>query len=196
MTNLSSAAGGQLRKYFKYINQAMVMMWRLGLGSWGNQADLTGQIMVLTQTGRKSGHRRRTPVNYALYNGDIYCTAGFGANSDWYRNVVANPQVEVWLPEGWWAGLAEDVTGIPEHIHLIRLVLIASGFAATSSGINPVTMSDEELEAAAAGYRLVRIRRIAPRTGPGGPGDLAWVWPVATMLLLPFALRGMGRRKR
>ena len=196
MTNLSSAAGGQLRKYFKYVNQAMVLMWRFGLGSWGNQADLTGQIMVLTQSGRKSGHRRRTPVNYALYNGDIYCTAGFGANSDWYRNVVANPQVEVWLPEGWWAGLAEDVTGNPEHIHLIRLVLIASGFAATSSGVFPLTMSDEELEAATAGYRLVRIRRIAARTGPGGPGDLAWVWPVATMLLLPFALRGMGRRKR
>ena len=67
--------------------------------------DLSGQIMVLTHTGRKSGLRRRTPVNYALVDGEVYCTAGFGQISDWYRNILANPQVEVWLPDGWWAGV-------------------------------------------------------------------------------------------
>ena len=195
MTNLSSNFGANLRKGFKYLNRAMVLAWRLGLGGWGNQAELSGQIMVLTQTGRKSGHRRRTPVNYTIFNGDVYCVAGFGAGSDWYRNVTANPQVEIWLPQGWWAGLAEDVTGCPEHVHLMRMVMIASGFAARASGIDPIGMSDDELDAVTSGYRLVRIRRNTPRTGPGGPGDLAWVWPLATLFLLPLALRGLGRRR-
>jgi hypothetical protein len=49
-------------------------------------------------------------VNYAIVDGEVYCTAGFGAVSDWYRNIRTNPEVEVWLPDGWWAGVAEEVT--------------------------------------------------------------------------------------
>jgi hypothetical protein len=45
-------------------------------------------------------------------------------------------------------------------------------------------MSDEEMAPLTQTYRLVRIHLTAPRTGPGGPGDLAWVWPLATTLLL------------
>ena len=33
---------------------------------------------------------------------------------------------------------------------------------------------------------LVHIMRQQPRTGKGGPGDLAWVWPLAVMLMLPM----------
>jgi hypothetical protein len=55
-------------------------------------------------------------------------------------------------------------------------------------------MTNEELDAATADYRLIRIRRTEARTGPGGPGELAWVWPLATMLLLPLVL--FRRRKR
>ena len=32
-------------------------------------------------------------------------------------------------------------------------------------------------------YRIVRIRRTEARTGPGGPGEFAWIWPLATMAL-------------
>ena len=38
-------------------------------------------------------------------------------------------------------------------------------------------------------YRLVRMRPTEARTGPGGPGDLAWVWPFATFILLLLVLR-------
>jgi hypothetical protein len=126
-------------------------------------------------------------------NGDIYCTAGFGGISDWYRNIVADPQVEVWLPEGWWAGIAEEVLDDQLRLPLLRQVLIDSGFAARAAGLDPMAMSNSELEAATAKYRLIRIRRAAARTGRGGPGDLAWVWPLATFILLPLVL---FRRKR
>ena len=169
----------RLRQGFRYLNRFMVLSWRLGLGAWGNRADMSGQIMVLTHVGRKSGLRRRTPVNYAIVDGEVYCTAGFGPTSDWYRNVVANPQVEIWLPEGWWAGVVEDVSASPQRLLILRQVLIASGFAARMAGIDPQLMSDTELDGVSAKYRLLRIRRATPCTGPGGPGDLAWVWPLA-----------------
>jgi hypothetical protein len=56
------------------------------------------------------------------------------------------------------------------------------------AGIDPVAMTNEELDAATRSYRLIHIQRPAARTGPGGPGDLAWVWPLATLILLPLVL--------
>ncbi len=179
------------RQGFKQFNKFMLLMWRLGLGGWVNFAPTSvGQIMVLTHTGRKTGLRRQTPVNYAIVDGEVYCTAGFGPHCDWYRNILAQPQVEIWLPDGWWEGQAETVTDPAARLPLLRQVLIASGFAAPLfGGLDPHKLEDAALAAATVDYQLVHIHRTAPRTGPGGPGDLAWTWPLATFLLLPLALR-------
>ena len=185
----------RLRQGFKQFNRFMMLIWRLGLGPWVNAwPEVGGRIMVITHIGRKTGIKRRTPVNYTIAGGEIYCTAGFGSKSDWYRNIIANPDVEVWLPDGWWAGVAEDVTYIDIRTPLLRQVLIDSGFAARAAGIDPVGMPGEEFEAVTADYRLIRIRLTEARTGSGGPGELAWLWPLATMILLPLAL--LRRRKR
>ncbi len=184
-----------LRQGFKLFNRFMLLMWRLGLGPYVNfWPAVVGRIMVLAHTGRKSGLVRRTPVNYAVVNGDIYCVAGFGQTSDWYRNVKANPAVEVWLPDGWWAGAVEEVVDPNLRTPLIRQVLIASGFASYAAGLNPNRLSDEALGAATADYCLLRIRRSAARTGRGGPADLAWFWPLATLTLLLFVLLPKQRR--
>ncbi len=194
MTTLSPQGERLLQQGFRYFNKGMVFLWRLGLGRWINfWPSGTGQIMVITHTGRRSGRRLHNPVNYAVVDGDVYCTAGFGEKSDWYRNLRAHPEVEVWLPDSWYQGFAEDVTGCPGATTILRQVLIASGFAARAEGIEPRTISDEELERLTANYRLVCIHLTKPRTGPGGPGDLAWVWPLATLILL---LTWPRRRRR
>lgn len=185
----ADASGEATRQFFKQFNRFMLLMWRLGLGSYVGGNRWSGYIMVITHTGRKSGRRRRTPVNYALVDGDLYCLAAYGRRADWYRNLVAQPAVEVWLSTGRWAGLAEDANRHPRRTDLVRLVLIQSGFAAYAAGLNPRRMSDRELEAAAAPYRLVRIQPKEALSGPGGPGDLAWVWPLSTFLLLARLLR-------
>lgn len=178
------------RQLFKFANRWMLLLWRLGLGNFGNLPE-TSQVMVLIHTGRKSGLRRRTPVNYTVIDDAIYCTAGFGSTADWYKNIIADPQVEVWLRDGWWAGVAEEVADDdPQRLQLMRHVLIASGFAAPLfTGMNPKTIDDGALAQVTASYRLIRIRRNVALTGPGGPGDLAWLWPVATFVLLGLLLR-------
>lgn len=194
MTTMNPQTAEKLRQGFKYFNKFMLLMWRLGLGKWVNiWPTVGGQIMVLTHTGRKTGLKRRTPVNYAVVDGELYCTAGFGHLADWYRNIVANSEVEVWLPDGWWAGLVEEVTDPEKRLPLLRQVLIGSGFAAYLAGINPYSMSDAALDVATADYRLLYIRRTEARTGSGGPGDLAWAWPLATLILMWLLFR---RRKR
>lgn len=67
-----------LRRFFWYLNRyLMVPMFRLGLGPViGNP--LSGYIMVIKTSGRKSGITRYSPVNYAILNGSVYCLSGYG----------------------------------------------------------------------------------------------------------------------
>ena len=189
----STAAESRLRRAFKALNRFMLLLWRLGLARFGNPSRYGGAIMVIKHRGHKTGLTRFAPVNYAELGENVYCTAGFGTSTHWYRNLMAEPEVELWLPESRWRGVAEDASDDPQRSALLRKVLIASGFAGPLFGVNPRRMSDQQVEALFESYRLVRIRKVSPVTGPGGPGDLAWVWPLSTFLLLGLLLR---RRKR
>jgi deazaflavin-dependent oxidoreductase (nitroreductase family) len=196
MTILDPRTEETLRHGFsRYLNPFMVTLWRLGLGHWFEVwPEVSGRIMVIRHTGRKTGKRQLTPVNYAMVEGELYAVAGFGPISDWYRNLMANPQVEVWLPDGWWSATVEDISDSERRLQLLREVIIGSGFVAYLFRLNPHTCSDSFLEKVCTKYRLLHIRRNAALTGRGGPGELAWVWPLATMILLPLAL--MRRRQR
>lgn len=185
------------RQNFKLFNYFMLLMWKLGLGPYINAwPEVGGQIMVLNHYGRRTGKRLQTPLNFAEINGEIYCTAGFGQDADWSKNIMANPQVEVWLPNGWWAGIAEEVLDAKLRPSIMRAVLIASGMAAPFFGVPIKQMSDEQVEEATANYNLFRIRRTTARTGPGGPGDLAWIWPLTTMISLWLLLTRRPRRRK
>jgi deazaflavin-dependent oxidoreductase (nitroreductase family) len=195
-----------LRKGFHYGNKAMVFGWRLGLGSFMNRAWLSGQIMVITHVGRTSGRTYRTPVNYARFDGDVYCIAGFGERTDWYRNALAHPEVELWLPSerfggpvAWWRATAEPVSGDPMRLDRLRDVLVASGFAGRLDGFRP-GMSDEELRTMGEEYPVLRIRLGEACTGDGGPNDIAALWPAAATIAVPLAawrtMRGRARFRR
>jgi deazaflavin-dependent oxidoreductase (nitroreductase family) len=60
------------------------------------------RILLLTTTGARSGQPHTTPMTYVL-DGDrvlvIASNAGAVGHPDWYRNLVANPNVTVELPD-------------------------------------------------------------------------------------------------
>jgi deazaflavin-dependent oxidoreductase (nitroreductase family) len=91
-------------------------------------------MLVLVHTGRRTGRSYRTPLTYARVGTDLYCLVGFGAGSDWYRNVLATPAVEVWLPTGRWVGTTEDSSDASDRIRIMREVLIAGGSRPGCSG--------------------------------------------------------------
>jgi deazaflavin-dependent oxidoreductase (nitroreductase family) len=150
-----------LRKAFHAMNRFMVFMWKIGLGKAINLWPAGfGRIMVIKHRGRKSGREYLTPVNYAVVEGDIYCTAGFGSISDWYRNILAYPRVELWLPRGRRPACAEDISRSPRRLFLLREVIIASGFAGPLFGVNPKKLNDEQLDHVSKNYRLVHFTMI------------------------------------
>lgn len=74
----------------KHIQKIHRVLYAIGLGP------LVGRIiLLLTTTGRRSGKKRVTPIQYELIGGDYYVGAARGQKADWVRNIQANPQVEV-----------------------------------------------------------------------------------------------------
>ena len=67
----------------------------LGLGRFR----LIGQdSLILTTRGRRTGHETSTPLFYATNGGRLYVAgsfAGSGQPPNWYRNLLAHPEVSV-----------------------------------------------------------------------------------------------------
>jgi deazaflavin-dependent oxidoreductase (nitroreductase family) len=86
------------------------LLYALGLGP------LYGRlVLLLTTTGRKSGRTHVTPLQYEEVEGVFYVAAARGQKADWFRNIVANPNVEVQVKSRRLRGLAEPITD-PERI--------------------------------------------------------------------------------
>lgn len=157
----------ELQRTFKRLNPSVLRLWHWHLG-WAMSAvpPLTGKTMVVTHVGRTSGLRRQTPLNYAVLEGDVWCTTN--RRSQWLRNVEANPEVTVWLPfRRPRRGHAEILPVDEAHVDRLRSVLLASGFAAERfGGLHPRRDSDAELLAQCAEYRLIRVVRgdVVPRS--------------------------------
>lgn len=182
-----------MRRGFNLMNKGMVPLWRLGLGrmlnSWPQGA---GQMLVLEHVGRRSGAEYRTPVDFSRVGDGLYCVAAFGDKTHWYRNILAAPEIAVWLPDGRWLASAEDASDDHRRLDLMRQVLIDSGFAARLIGLDPGRMSDEDLDRATASYRLLRIHPLRQEASSDGPGSLAWVWALGLVTVLAL---GVGRRR-
>ncbi|MBI4492187.1 MAG: nitroreductase family deazaflavin-dependent oxidoreductase [Chloroflexi bacterium] len=164
----------------------MVPLFRLGLGPLlGNP--LTGYVMVLKTTGRKTGRVRFAPVNYAILDGQVYCLAGWGQIADWYRNLRAQPQIELLLPGGPVAVVAEDVADPDERLRATRQVMQNGGFAGFLLGFNPFTAPDAVLREKTEGLPVVRLRPIGLGSGAGDPGG--WLWMLSAVAAGWLALR-------
>jgi deazaflavin-dependent oxidoreductase (nitroreductase family) len=179
-----------LRRILKLINMLfMVPLFRIGLGPFvGNP--ITGYIMVVKTIGRKTGRERYVPVNYAILDGNIYCMAGFGKSTHWYRNLQAQSNIEIIVPSGPLAGVAEDATNSEEAIRVIRQILKNSGFAGFFVGFNPFTVSNTELREKTKDFPLVRIRPTGVGSGAGDAGGWLWILSlVVSLVVLWLVLR-------
>jgi len=121
---------------------------------------LSGLVLLLTTTGRKSGLPRQTRLQYEKEEGVIYVAAARGQQADWFRNILANPCVEVQIGGQSQRGLAEPITDpartadflelrLKRHPLMIRLMLLSHGLVGADRA---------QLEQLAARLALVAIR--------------------------------------
>jgi len=94
-----------------------LLAYKLGLGRL-----LAHKVLVLTAMGRSTGTARRTPLWYVREGDVIHCFSGWGATSDWYRNVKANPQVTLEIGKDRWQTTAEVVNETSQQARVLRLI--------------------------------------------------------------------------
>lgn len=177
-----------LRRIFRLLNRFfMVPLFRSGLGGFvGNP--ITGYIMVLKTVGWKTGRERYVPVNYAIRNGSIYCLSGLGKGAHWYRNLQAEPNIEMILPSGPLAGVAEDVTESDDALIVLRQILKNSGFAGLLAGMNAFSLSDGVLREKTKDYPLIRIRPTGVGSGASDAGGWLWILSLAVSVVVLWIL--------
>lgn len=64
---------------------------------WGPIAELLRWrcVLKLTTIGRRTGQPRTTCVSFMPYDGRYVIFSGWGVTSQWYRNLLAHPEVQV-----------------------------------------------------------------------------------------------------
>jgi len=70
------------------------------------------EVLLLTTTGRRSGSRRRTPVQFERIGDEIVLVAAGGGSPrapQWWRNVEADPSVTVQIGRETWPARAQTV---------------------------------------------------------------------------------------
>jgi deazaflavin-dependent oxidoreductase (nitroreductase family) len=80
------------------------------LSGYGPKSKAANMVLVLTTIGRKSGQPRSTPLQYEAVDGVYYVASARGVQADWYRNLVAHPQVNVQLRDQHFSARAEPMT--------------------------------------------------------------------------------------
>ncbi|HEY47970.1 MAG TPA: nitroreductase family deazaflavin-dependent oxidoreductase [Anaerolineae bacterium] len=80
-------------------------------------------VLLLTTTGRKSGLPRVTPLQYEVMDGIFYVGSARGDKSDWYRNILANPKVEVRVKSQHFVGIAEAIADVERVADFLEISL-------------------------------------------------------------------------
>ena len=136
----------------KALNARMAANYRRGIGP-------TGVVVLLTTTGRKSGMARVTPLQFEEVEGRYYIASARGQSADWFRNILANPEVRVQVGKKEFAASAEPVTDparladflelrLRRHPVMVRLIMhLFDGL--------PLRFTRLDLETLSAGKALV-----------------------------------------
>jgi len=146
------------RYFYRMLRFPPRIAYALRLGSIAGR-----KVLLLTTTGRKSGRKRVTPLQYEDIDGIIHLGSARGTKADWYRNLEANPQVEVRVKNRCFEGIAETSTDpqriadfleyrLERHPRMIGAMMRMNGF--------PVKPNRQQLLDYASSIALVTIRPI------------------------------------
>ncbi len=196
-----NAALPALHRAFLVVNRRLAApALRAGLGPLFS-TPFAGSLMLLRTSGRTSGQVREAPLGYVVREGAVYCVAGFGPKTHWYRNILADPHVECVLPTVAISGIAERVTDRAEWERVYPALIGSMGLVGRLTVGDVRRLPIETLERQRESFPLIRIRPDGIAAGAFDPGGLGWVpaFLVGTWLTVRvaqvaarLALRGRG----
>ncbi len=123
-------------------------------------APIGKMVLLLTTIGRKSGQPRVTPLQYEEVDGAYYVGSARGTEADWYKNILACPQVELQIAERRLTARAETMTDptrladflelrLKRHPRMLGMMMLLEGL--------PPHPTRAQLEQAAQHLALVKL---------------------------------------
>lgn len=104
------------KSVFKFIKRPPLFAYAIGLGPFIGKL-----ILLLTTTGRTTGLRRITPLQYESVDDILYVGSARGKKADWVQNILNHPQVEVRVKQQHFTGTAEVITNLDQIIEFLNL---------------------------------------------------------------------------
>jgi deazaflavin-dependent oxidoreductase (nitroreductase family) len=187
-----------LRATINRLNRGLIVpALRRGFGPW-LATPAGGYLLLLGTRGRRSGLPRLAPLSYRVADGSIWVLAGFGPATQWYRNLLANPVVEVRLPGRDVRCRATSVLDATQRRRIAPALVRSTGLPGLLIGCNPWTALDERILEQLEGVPLIRLDPVdGPiEPGPDDPGGRAWVWRQGSLAALVLLIARVIRRSR
>ncbi|HEX5591184.1 MAG TPA: nitroreductase/quinone reductase family protein [Candidatus Limnocylindrales bacterium] len=187
-----------LQRGFLLLNRGfMAPLIRHGFG-WLVGNPLTGHLMLLRTRGRRSGLLREAPLGYVIRDGAVYCVAGYGESTPWFRNLVDDPSVEVVLPTRRFGGTAEPVVDADEWLATYRALIASFGLVGRAIVGDVTAIDDATLLERHRSLPVVRIAPVAGEaavaSGPFDPGGRGWLLPYGASIAGAAAMVLAARR--
>lgn len=184
-----------LRRLFLVLNRWVTApAIRAGLGPL-LVSPFGGSMLVLRTRGRRTGMIREAPLGYTLVDGAIVVVAGYGRAAHWFRNLEADPAVEVALPGAVVAGRAVEITDPAEWERAFRQLIADLGVIGGLTVPDLASASPARIGELRAAFPVVRVEVDAVRSGPYDPGGRFWILPAAAMAGIAAVLVAALRRR-
>ena len=188
-----------LRRGYALLNRwFMVPVHRLGLGAW-IATPIGGYMLLLRVRGRRTGKDRYVPLSYVIVDGAIWVLAGYGTRTEWYRNILVDPEVDAWLPGRVVRCRASEARQPADRTRIIPFLARNIGLPGAMIGASPWHADDRTILETVSWVPLIRLDPLSGPIagGPDDPGGHAWIWrQLAVAGLALCAVRAARRRAR
>ena len=130
---------------FNAFNRGVIAEFRANAGKVGGPFEGAPMVLI-TQTGAKSGKEYTTPLVYSLDGDDVVIIASKGGAPDdpqWYRNIVANPSVTVEIGTETYTATAHVAEGAErDRLYAAQAALMPNfdEYAAKTTRVIPVVV--------------------------------------------------------
>jgi hypothetical protein len=172
---------------FRVLNpRSTVPIIRSGLGAWMG-TPIGGWLLVIRVRGRKSGLGHDIPLSYLVEDGCAWVMAGFGPQTQWYRNLLVDPHVELVLPgRPPMRAIAEEVRNREIRARIVPHLVRATGVPGYMAGADPFRAQPERILEVTSWVPLIRLRPEGEPllVGPDDPGGHGWIWRQVVVLTL------------
>lgn len=101
-----------------FLYRVPLVEWRMGLALILRRF----RFLVLTSRGRKSGKPRHTMLEHSMMGGRAFIASGWGAKTQWYRNILSDARVTVQISGKPYGAIARRVADDDELARLYEVI--------------------------------------------------------------------------